>query len=131
MPRAGGGPASAKRGGVLRMFVLDRLRKADIEHIVRKNLGEVEAIYSDMCGKLHFLKDLYSALHRQPLAVPCERYAHGNNCEDAFSLFKCGPMGLLHRASAKWLQSYLAALAFRYSHRYEKGILFDLVLASC
>lgn len=120
----------AQRGGVLRMFVLDRLRKADIEHIVRKNLSEVEAIYSDMCGKLRFLKDLYPHFTVNHWLSYVNGDAHVNNCENAFSLFKRGLMGLFHHVSAKWLQSYLDAFAFRYSHRYEKGTLFDLVLAS-
>jgi len=119
------------RGGALRLFVLEQLRKTDIEHVVRKNLGEVEAIYSDMCGKLHFLKNIapHETVNHWLSYVNGE--AHVNNCENAFSLFKRGLSGLFHHVSAKWLQSYLDAFAFRYSHRYEKGRLFDLVLASC
>lgn len=57
--------------------------------------------------------------------------AHVNNCENVFSLFKRGLLGLFHHVSAKYLQSYLDEFAFRYSHRHEKGSLFDLVLSSC
>lgn len=119
------------RGGVLRLFVLEQLKKVDIEHIVRKNLGEVEAIYTDMCYKLRFLRDLAPHFTVNHWLSYVNGEAHVNNCENAFSLFKRGLMGLFHHVSAKWLQNYLDAFAFRCSHRYEKGALFDLVLASC
>ena len=119
------------RGGVLRLFVLDQLWKSNIEHSVRRNLGQVEAIYSDMCGKLHFLKELAPHYTVNHWLAYVNGEAHVNNCENAFSLFKRGLSGLFHHVSAKWLQSYLDAFAFRYSHRNEKGRLFDLVLASC
>jgi len=120
-----------QRGGVLRMFVLDHLCKAEIDYIVRKNLHEVEKVYTDMCGKLHFLKNLYPTETVNHWLSYVDGEAHVNNCENAFSLFKRGLMGHFHHVSAKWLQSYLDAFAFRYSHRYEKGVLFDRVLASC
>ncbi len=119
------------RGGVLRMFVLEELKKAEIEHIVRRNLGKVEAIYSDMCYKLHFLKNLYPHFVVHHWLSYVNGDAHVNNCENAFSLFKRGLSGLFQHVSAKWLQHYLDAFAFRYSHRKEKGMLFDFVLVSC
>lgn len=112
-------------------FVLEELKRASIEHIVKRNLGKVEAIYSDMCYKLHFLKNLYPHFTVNHWLSYVDGDAHVNNCENAFSLFKRGLSGLFQHVSAKWLQSYLDAFAFRYSHRKEKRALFDLVLASC
>jgi len=120
-----------ERNGALRLFVLDRLAKKNIQHIVKKTLGEVEYIYSDMCGKLHFLGTMYPHVTINHWLTHVDGNAHVNNCENVFSLFKRGLQGLFHHVSAKWLQSYLDAFAFRYSHRNEKGKLFDLVLASC
>ena len=54
-----------------------------------------------------------------------------NTIENAWSLFKRGLVGMYHHVSAKYLQEYLDEFAFRYSHRHEKGRLFDLVLANC
>ena len=119
------------RGGALRLFVLERLRKADVEHIVKRTLGEVEMIYSDMCYKLRFLGEQYPHKTVNHWLTHVDGDAHVNNCENVFSLFKRGLLGLFHHVSAKYLQAYLDEFAFRYSHRYEKGILFDRVLASC
>ena len=119
------------RGGALRLFVLDRLTKANVEHVVRKTLGEVEAIYSDMDYKLKFLAAHFPHHTVNHWLTHVDGEAHINNCENVFSLFKRGLLGMFHHVSAKWLQSYLDAFAFRYSHRNEKGMLFDLVLASC
>jgi len=54
-----------------------------------------------------------------------------NFVENAWSVFKRGLVGMHHHISAKYLQDYLDEFAFRYSHRKGKGIMFDLVLASC
>jgi len=56
----------------------------------------------------------------------------GEGCfvENAWSLFKRGLVGMYHHVSTKYLQEYLGKFAFRYSHRYEKAKLLDLVLAS-
>jgi len=40
-------------------------------------------------------------------------------------------VGMYHHVSAKYLWEDLDEFAFRYSHRYEKPRLFDLVLANC
>ena len=72
------------RGSVLRLFVLDKLSKANIEHIVRKNIREVEAIYSDMCGKLRFLKNIASPLHSQSLAVIRQRRSPRQQLRECF-----------------------------------------------
>ena len=56
---------------------------------------------------------------------------HVNHVENAWSLFKRGLVGVFHHVSAKHLQEYLDEFAFRCSHRSEKAVLVDLVLASC
>jgi hypothetical protein len=51
--------------------------------------------------------------------------------ESFWSLLKRGVYGVFHHVSAKYLQDYLDEFAFRYSHRKERGMLVDLVLANC
>ena len=53
-----------------------------------------------------------------------------NMVENAWSLFKRGLIGMYHDVSATYLQEYLNVFSFRYSHRHEKDLLFDLVLAN-
>ena len=56
---------------------------------------------------------------------------HVNTIENAWSLFKRGLIGMYHHVSVKYLQDYLDEFAFRYSHRKEKRIMFNLVLENC
>jgi len=121
----------AERGGALRMFVLERLTSANIEHIVRKNVEDVRVIYSDMCHKLRFLGRHYPHQTVHHWLNYVDGAIHVNQLENAFSLFKRGLVGLFQHVSAKWLQAYLDEFAFRYSHRKQKGTLVGLVLAHC
>jgi len=120
-----------ERGGAIRLFVLDRLWKSNIEHIVMRTVSEVERVYTDMDHKLKFLGEHFPHETVNHWLTHVDGRAHVNHCENVFSLFKRGLRGLFHHVSAKWLQSYLDAFAFRYSHRSERGEMMDLVLASC
>jgi hypothetical protein len=114
------------------MMILDGLKARDIKCIIAKNLGEVKEIYSDAAKALFFLHEFgshKSVAHAHNEYVVDE--AHVNTIENAWSLFKRGLIGVYHHVSAKYLQEYLDEFAFRYSHRKEKGLLMDLVLASC
>jgi hypothetical protein len=122
----------AERGGSLHMMIIDGLKAHDIRCVVAKNLGAVQEIYSDAAKALFFLHEFgphKSVAHIRKEYVVDE--AHVNTIENAWSLFKRGLIGLYHHVSAKYLQEYLDEFAFRYSHRKEKGLLMDLVLANC
>ena len=122
----------AERDGLLRMVVVDTLKIYEIKRVLAKNLGEVQAIYSDATKKLRFLSQF--APHRY-VAHAYDEYVlddvHVNTIESAWSLFKRGLAGVFHHVNAKYLQDYLDEFAFRYSHRHERHRLMDLALASC
>ena len=122
----------AERGGFLRMMILDGLKSRDIKRVIAQNLGAVEEIYSDAARRLFFLAEFG---RHETVAHVYKEYvvdeAHVNTIENAWSLFKRGLTGMYHHVSAKYLQDYLDEFAFRYSHRKEKGAMFDLVLANC
>jgi len=122
----------AERGGCLRMMILDGLKARDIKCVVAKNLGEVQEIYSDAASRFFFLTEF--GRHEDVAHVYNEyvvEEAHVDTIENAWSLFKRGPVGMYHHVSAKYLQDYLDESAFRYLHRKEKDAMFDLVPASC
>ena len=112
------------------MFTLEDLKAKSIKRVIAQNLGAVQEIYSDAASRLFFLAEFG---HHQSVAHAYDEYvlgdAHVNTIENAWSLFKRGLV--YHHVSAKYLQDYLDEFAFRYSHRHEKGKLFDLVLANC
>lgn len=55
---------------------------------------------------------------------------HTNGCENVWSLFKRGIMGVYHKVSAKYLPLYLDEFAFRFNNRHEVDLM-DKVLATC
>lgn len=114
------------------MMILDGLKAHDIKRVIAPNLDEVQEIYSDAASRLFFLAEFG---RHETVAHVYKEYvideAHVNTIENAWSLFKRALIGVYHHVSAKWLQDYLDEFAFRYSHRKEKGAMFDLVLGNC
>ena len=121
----------SRNHGTLRMVVLDRLTKAEINRVCLTTLGEVKRIYSDEASRLRFLSKfgLHKTVNHWLSYVDGE--THVNHVENAWSLFKRGLIGQFHHVSAKHLQEYLDEFAFRCSHRHQQSRLMDLVLQSC
>lgn len=121
--------------GTLRMVVLERLTLAEIKRVCSTNLGVVKSFYTDSAHRLAFLSDIaprHKVLHGwNGYRQFAKRGVHVNRVEGAWSLFKRGLMGVYHHVSAKYLQEYLDEFAFRQSNRIRRGLLPDLVLASC
>jgi len=117
--------------GALRMFVLERLNSANIDHVCGRNLGVIKTIYSDQANRLTFIKKygLHRTVNHWLSYVDGE--THVNHVENAWSLFKRGLVGVYHHVSAKHLQEYLDEFCFRCSNRHLKPQLMDLVLGSC
>jgi len=119
------------RRGAMKMEVIDALTRANIQRVCLKNFDKVEMVYSDAASSMGFLSKV--AEHRT--VAHYWRHAHGrthtNYVESAWSLLKRGVYGIFHHVSAKYLQDYLDEFSFRYSHRRERGMLVDLVLANC
>jgi transposase-like protein len=55
---------------------------------------------------------------------------HTNGCENVWSLFKRGIMGVFHKVSAKYLPLYLNEFEFRFNNRDEFNMM-DRVLSEC
>lgn len=121
----------AERRGALKMVVIKALTTANIRRVCLRNFDRVELIYSDAAHSMGFL----SGIARHCTVAHYWEHAHGrthtNYVESAWSLFKRGVYGVFHHVSAKYLQDYLDEFSFRYSHRREKSMLVNLVLANC
>jgi transposase-like protein len=122
---------ASRTHGTLRMMALKRLTHAEIDRVCIANLGMVQRIYTDEAGRYKFLEKF--GLHRtlNHWLSFADDEVHVNHVENAWSLFKRGLIGVYHHVSAKCLQEYLDEFAFRCSHRQERAVLVDLVLASC
>jgi len=122
---------ASRNSGVIRMVVLERLWKSNIERVCSKNLANIHTVYSDAAYRLKFLKrygEHKSIAHYLNYA---DGDIHVNTVESAWALFKRGLIGVFHHVSAKYLQEYLDEFACRWLHRDEKHRLMELVLASC
>jgi len=122
---------ASRTHGTLRMVMLERLTRSEIDRVCTTNFGLVKNIYSDEARRFKFLSKF--GLHRtvNHWLYYAKDGVHVNHVENAWSLFKRGLVGVYHHVSAKYLQEYLDEFAFRRSNRSERQKLVDLVLASC
>ena len=121
----------SRDSGALRLIVLDRLWKSEIERVCTKNLKNVHAIYSDAAYRLKFLKRYAPHQSIQHYLGYADGDVHVNTVESAWALFKRGLVGVFHHVSAKYLQEYLDEFAFRFTYRRERHLMFDQVLMHC
>jgi transposase-like protein len=54
---------------------------------------------------------------------------HTNTIESFWAILKRGIYGIYHNVSNKYLQRYINEFSFRYNHRKEPKVMFDLVLS--
>ena len=120
----------ASRSGDIKLQILNKLKGEEVRRVVAENVDYVKSFYTD--GHKLYRKMREVGPHQY--VVHQKQWVDGevpvSFVESAWSLFKRGLVGMYHHVSIKCLQEYLDEFAFRYSHRYEKAKLLDLVLAS-
>jgi hypothetical protein len=120
-----------ERGGRLRMVVVPRVSKKEIEKAVSQYVSEkVELIISDeFTPYAYALRKDFAGKHRT--INHSKSFAEGkintNSIENRFSLLKRGIVGSWHKVSVKHLQRYLEEVSFRFSQR-ENPYLFSETL---
>jgi hypothetical protein len=122
---------ASRDSGLLRLVVLEKLWKSEIQRVCSKNFGQVSQIYSDAAYRLKFLKTVAPHKAIAHYLGYADGDTHVNTVESAWGLFKRGLVGVFHHVSAQYLQEYLDEFAFRFSHRRDRGLMFDQVLMHC
>jgi transposase-like protein len=119
-----------ERGGSVRSFHVDSVKKDDVLPIIRANLDRESHVMTDEAKRYAQLGDEF-ANHS---AVDHSRDEYGytdrktgvnvntNTIEGYYSIFKRGMKGLYQHCSEKHLHRYLAEFDFRYSNRSALGI---------
>jgi len=120
-----------ERGGSLHALVVKDLKASTLEDVLMRFVDlEAEMLVTDELKGL--VKAAKGFTHKA--VKHSETYVNGNihtqGVENAWSLFKRAVIGVYHRVSAKYLQSYLDEFVFRFNNRHNSSI-FDLVLANC
>ncbi len=121
----------ASRDGDIKLSILHRLKGEEIRRVVAENVEYVKSFYTDghkVYRKMHELGPHQYVVHQKRYV---DGEVHVSFVENAWSLFKRSLVGVFHHVSTKYLQDYLDEFSFRYSHRYEKDRLMELVLQSC
>jgi transposase-like protein len=103
----------SRDSGAIRMIVLERLWRADIERICTKNFKGVHTCYTDAANRLLFLRKYGKHKRIKHFLGYADGETHVNNVESAWSLFKRGLLGVYHHVSAKHLQGVPRRVRFQ------------------
>jgi transposase-like protein len=121
-----------ERGGSVRSFHVDSVKKEDVLPIIRANLDRETHVMTDEAARY---AQLGSELAKHD-AIDHSREEYGytytdrktgvkvntNTIEGYYSIFKRGMKGVYQHCSEKHLHRYLAEFDFRYSNRSARGI---------
>jgi transposase-like protein len=119
-----------ERGGSVRSFHVDGVKKEDVLPIIRANLSRESHVMTDEAKRYAQLGDEF-AKHD---AIDHSREEYGyrdrktgvnvntNTIEGYYSIFKRGMKGVYQHCGEKHLHRYLAEFDFRYSNRSRLGV---------
>ena len=116
--------ALVERGGLSRMFHVERATQETVEYIVRTNVSRESTLSTDE-------SQLYTKLGKEfpehiTVQHSANEYVRGdaytNTVEGVFSIFKRGMRGVYQHCSEKHLHRYLSEFDFRYNARIALGV---------
>jgi transposase-like protein len=119
-----------ERGGSVRSFHVDSVKKEDVLPIIRANLSRESHVMTDEAPRYRQLGDEFA----DHSSVDHSRDEYGytdrktgvnvntNTIEGYYSIFKRGMKGVYQHCSEKHLHRYLAEFDFRYSNRSRLGV---------
>jgi transposase-like protein len=119
-----------ERGGSVRSFHVDSVKKEDVLPIIRANLDRESHVMTDEAPRYRELGDEFAK--HDPVDHSRGEYGytdrktgvkvHTNTIEGYYSIFKRGMKGVYQHCSEKHLHRYLAEFDFRYSNRSTLGV---------
>jgi transposase-like protein len=121
-----------RTSGTVRMQVMEDVSASSLAEFIREHAQSGSEIHTDEFKSYVWLDSSEfahkSVNHSQTYVAPGK--VHTNGCENVWSLFKRGIMGVFHKVSEKYLPLYLDEFAFRFNNRDEFNLM-DKVLSEC
>jgi len=124
-----------RTSGKIRMQAVDDCSASVLQDFIRFNAKKGAEIHTDEFSSYLWLDSSEFAHEAVNHSETYVRYTedgsavHTNGCENVWSLFKRGIMGVFHKVSAKYLPLYLNEFEFRFNNR-DKFNMMDQVLKS-
>jgi transposase-like protein len=125
-----------RTSGKIRMQALQDVSATSLSDFIRKHVGPGAELHTDEFGSYLWLDTSEFAHEAVNHGETYVRYridaepVHTNGCENVWSLFKRGVVGVFHKVSAKYLPLYLNEFEFRFNNRDEFNMM-DRVLETC
>src|SRR5579863_1411142 len=121
--------------GKIRMQAVENCSSSVLKDFIRFNTAKGSEVHTDQFKSYLWLDSSEFAHETVNHSETYVRYTddgpiHTNGCENVWSLFKRGIMGVFHKVSAKYLPLYLNEFEFRFNNRDEFNMM-DQVLATC
>jgi transposase-like protein len=117
-----------RTSGKVRMQAVENVSASVLAGFIRENVAPGSTMHTDEFSSYLWLDSSEFAHHA---VNHSERYVdgdvHTNGCENVWSLFKRGIVGVFHKVSAKYLPLYLDEFSFRFNNRDEFNLM-DKVL---
>jgi transposase-like protein len=121
-----------RTSGTVRMQAIENVGASVLKNFIREHAAPGAEIHTDEL-KSYLWLDSSEFTHRavnhgETYVAPGN--VHTNGCENVWSLFKRGIVGIFHKVSEKYLPLYLNEFAFRFNNRDEYDIM-DKILSEC
>jgi transposase len=120
-----------QRNGNVIAVIVPNVKSQTLVPIVKKKVLPSSIIYTDELPAYNALPKLgyrHKRVHHES-KVYVMGDAHTNTIEGFWSLVKRGISGVNHAVSAKYLQGYINAYAFRWNHRNDETPMFSQILS--
>jgi len=121
-----------RTSGTVRMQAMEDVSASSLADFIREHVEPGAEIHTDEFTSYLWLDSSEFAhkavKHAETYVAPGN--VHTNGCENVWSLFKRGIMGIFHKVSEKYLPLYLDEFAFRFNNRDEFNLM-DKVLSEC
>lgn len=121
-----------RTSGTVRFRVMEDVSSSSLADFIREHVASGSEVHTDEFKSYLWLDSsefAHKAVnHTETYVAPGN--VHINGCENVWSLFKRGIMGVFHKVSEKYLPLYLDEFAFRFNNRDEFNLM-DKVLSEC